>query len=64
MRRAACYLPLLTLECIVCDTCVCDVRWMCGVLESRTHGVELPEDFRSSFLAQRRVCEHRDVGAF
>ena len=37
---------------------------MCGVLESRTHGVELPEDFRSSFLAQRRVCEHRDVGTF
>ena len=37
---------------------------MLGVLESRTHGVELPEDFRGSFLAQRRVCEHGDVGAF
>jgi hypothetical protein len=39
----------------------CCASWS---LESCTHGVELPEDFCGSFLAQRRVCEHGDVGAF
>jgi hypothetical protein len=55
--RCATYLCLPECECIVCDT-------QCLGLESRTHGVELPEDFCGSFLAQRRVCEHGDVGAF
>jgi hypothetical protein len=64
----------------IINTCICSARcatYLClprvyrlrhitlrGVLESRTHGVELPEDFRSSFLAQRRVCKHGDVCAF
>ena len=35
-----------------------------GALESRTHAVKLPEDFRSSFFPHRCVCKHGDVGAF
>ena len=57
MRLWRVLLTFAYLECIFCDTQ--SLR-----LESRTHGVELPEDFRGSFLAQRRVCEHGDVGAF
>jgi len=65
MRAGYTYLCLPECEgegvcvCIVCDT---PIIWR--ALESRTHAVELLEDLRRSFLAQRRVCEHGDVGAF
>ena len=60
MRRVACG-ELLTFAYLSASVSFA-THTQCLGLESRTHGVELPEDFRSSFLSQRRVCEHGDVG--